>query len=569
MTKSCSPLKNIVPRGGLNSIIEKSLQEHSKLSTRQENDLNVDIDKLFTDNKQITTLQKTDWQILYGRRGTGKTTLLFKLADVIDSKPEKFASLTLSLQKCTIDLPSKIPDETKGLVQFEKFIMEIGFLLYRIYLNRTKAKNKNRRITKLLLDKLTPGNRIIQDTILKIATFAHKGTTYGALIDNRRKKIVERVINQKKSNFGIGSQVDVSLLKDASKFSLYAEAAIKKGLTITEESEYQETAVIDFTELRHDFIELLDELHIETLFILIDEWSALDRHLSPRCQVYFAEYLKRAFFGTPRICLKISAIEHESKFEDFFQGNRIGLEVGADIFVQVNLDQIYNNRVINLREFFEELIYRRLRYCEPTMDQFKSRENNNRPLEAFWDLLFHQKSGFEELINASGGIPRDFIMRFDEVVTAYDGSIEKKWQEGRILDVIIKNSITRTDEHVRKDPFLSCVFGKIEEVVKSNGDNVFLIPKTMDDELSKAIESLFASRLIHKFDLVIVPAHVRSKYDAYFLDYGTFVDITRIKRKTKQVKNTERPVQEHFPNEQLEKFIVNVQSCQTLRGENH
>ena len=195
--------------------------------------------------------------------------------------------------------------------------------------------------------------------------------------------------------------------------------------------------------------------------------------------------------------------------------------LGADIFVQVNLDQIYNNRVINLREFFEELIYRRLRHCESKIKMFASRENNDHPQDAFWDLLFANKSGFDELINASGGIPRDFINRFDAVAAAYDHSIEKKWTEHRIREAIIRHSIGRVADHVKKDPFITCIFDKIGEVIKMNDDAVFLVPKISDTKLANALESLFASRLIHGLDLAVVPEQVRSKYDAYFIDYGT------------------------------------------------
>ena len=80
--------------GGYREIIEYALHEHSSLTTRQENDPNRDISELFTDNKQVRTLEKPDWQIVFGRRGTGKTTLLNKLADVIDAK-EGYASLTI------------------------------------------------------------------------------------------------------------------------------------------------------------------------------------------------------------------------------------------------------------------------------------------------------------------------------------------------------------------------------------------------------------------------------------------------------------------------------------------
>lgn len=194
---------------------------------------------------------------------------------------------------------------------------------------------------------------------------------------------------------------------------------------------------------------------------------------------------------------------------------------------------------------------------------FASRENNDRPQEAFWDLLFANRSGFDELINASGGIPRDFINRFESVAAAYEHSVEKKWTEHRIREVIIRHSIVRVADHVKKDAFLSCIFDKIGEVIKLNDNMVFLVPKIADRKLTSAVESLFASRLIHGLDLVIVPEQVRSKYDAYFLDYGTFLDLTHTKRKmAPKRESVSWPLPEPFSNEQLAKFVVNVQSCQ-------
>jgi len=560
-SKPFLPFEPIAKASEYRAILGRALHEHSHLTTRQENDPSDDIGELFTDNKQIRTLQKADWQILFGRRGTGKTTLLNKLADVIDNGREDYATLTLSLHKCVIDLPHDTPDRIKGLVQFEKFIMEIGYLLYRIYLHRTASKNKNRRIT-ILLNRIRTEYRLIESSILNIATFAHRGTVFGAITD---KTASVGKIKEWKTTLGIGSKLDLSFLKGAEQFSNYAEASIKKNLSVIKEEKYQETAFIDFSSLKRDFVDLLDALHIKTLFILLDEWSALDRRLLPLCQVHFAEYLKRAFFGTSRICLKISAIEHESKFEDFFEGSRIGLEVGADIFAQVNLDQIYNNRVINLREFFEELIYRRLRHCDSRIKLFVGRENPDRPIDGFLELMFDDKSGFDELINASGGIPRDFINRFDAVAAAYDHSVEKRWKEHRIREVIMRHSIGRVADHVKKEAYLSCIFDKIGKVVRENNSILFLIPKLTDKRLTSAVESLFASRLIHRLDLVDVPERIRSKYDCYFIDYGIFWDLTREKQKQTaalRIDGSGWPSMLSNSNSELERFAVDISKCQ-------
>ena len=166
-------------------------------------------------------------------------------------------------------------------------------------------------------------------------------------------------------------------MRDKKDFSAFANAKILKKINELKKSEYVETAIIDFAALERDFFDLLDALNIDTLTILIDEWSSLDRRFSPISQVYFAEYLKRCFFGTHRICVKISAIEHETLFASRIDANMIGLEIGGDIFDDVNLDEIYNNRVMNLKNFFSELIFKRLKHCDIRIRIFEDHDENN------------------------------------------------------------------------------------------------------------------------------------------------------------------------------------------------
>ena len=88
--------------------------------------------------------------------------------------------LRYSVHKCIIDLPADTPDAIKGLVQFEKFIVEIGCLLYRIYINRTASKNRNRKLTRLL-NIFQREHKVVEASILSIATFAQRGVVYGTL----------------------------------------------------------------------------------------------------------------------------------------------------------------------------------------------------------------------------------------------------------------------------------------------------------------------------------------------------------------------------------------------------
>lgn len=536
--------------------LSKALHAHSSLTTRQENNPDVDISDLFTDNKQLGTLQSADWQILYGRRGTGKTTLLHKLANVIDGKPNQ-ASLTLSLQKCFVGLPSDTTEQVKGLVQFEKFIMELGYLLYRIYTNRTAFKNKNRKISKLF-NYHGKEDRLVQASILNIATFAHRGTSFGSLKKTRQKG---RKTSGKTSGFGIGAKGDISFLEGAEAFSAYANAQIQSKMEEMKETEYEEFSIIDFAALKRDFFDLLDALEITTLTILIDEWSGLDRRFDPHSQVYFAEYLRRCFFGTSRICLKISAIEHESRFFHRIDGESVGFEIDGDIFDDVNLDNIYHNRVINLTAFFEELLFKRLLHCNADLSVFEDKDKIGVPVSGFSGVIFEHERAFDELIKASGGIPRDFIKIFDSISLCHDYSVSAPWKLHRVREQIVEHSIKNLERFVKYGTLEHCILQEIRNIITTNLLRLFLIPKGIDEGIAHSLTGLFAMRMIHRQNLAGIPDLIRDKYEIYHIDYGIYLDWTRDNKENRRKVEMICPINDSTkPNDVLQ-FVVDIEKC--------
>jgi Cdc6-like AAA superfamily ATPase len=91
-----------------------ALKAHSQLTVRQETEPSVDVEDLFTDNKQLPTLLSSDWHIVYGRRGTGKTTLLSFLSKDLDAQDHR-ASLMISMAQCLVDLPQSTSPEVRNL----------------------------------------------------------------------------------------------------------------------------------------------------------------------------------------------------------------------------------------------------------------------------------------------------------------------------------------------------------------------------------------------------------------------------------------------------------------------
>jgi hypothetical protein len=510
--------------GEYRSYLTAALKAHSQLTVRQETEQSLDVAELFTDNKQLPVLLSPDWQIVYGRRGTGKTTLLSFLAKDLDEADDR-ASLMISMAQCVVDLPKGTSDEVQGLVFFEKFIIEIGHLLFRIYRNRRAEKNKNRKITRLL-NQFLDRQRLVEDRILEIATFAHRGESYGTL--EAKKSTIK---DTAKDKGGVAADASFKLPTSLTWPSIEAkiEARYARLRELNRNRTYVEEKFIDFQELRRLFTDLLEALEITQLVIIIDEWSELDRSARTWIQPFFAKYLRRSFFGDARFCVKISAIRDESIFGKMNDaGQYVGLQVGDDIFDTVNLDSIYANRMINLEEFYTVLLFRRLLYCEPRLEIFsRDLEHRKDPATGFLDFLFKDDRILPELVAASSGIPRQFILMFETIASHLDYKPGESWKFSIVRERIIYNSITHVQKALDRGTIEERLLGRIKETCDRTGSRIVLLSRECDSRVTSAIRYLYGRRLLHEINPTDVSFHVREKFHVFVVDHGCFLDWNR------------------------------------------
>ncbi|MEA2879475.1 MAG: hypothetical protein QOF14_4671 [Hyphomicrobiales bacterium] len=510
--------------GEYRSYFTAALKAHSQLTVRQETEQSVDVAELFTDNKQLPVLLSPDWQIVYGRRGTGKTTLLSFLSKDLDDADHR-ASLMISMAQCVVDLPKGTSDEVQGLVFFEKFIIEIGHLLFRIYKNQRAEKNKNRKITRLL-NQFLDRQRLVEDRILEIATFAHRGESYGSL--ETKKSTVKDSLKDKGGISGdVGFKLPTSLTWPSIEAKIEARYARLRELN--RNRTYVEEKFIDFQELRRLFTDLMEALEITQLVIVIDEWSELDRSARTWIQPFFAKYLRRAFFGDARFCIKISAIEDESIFGRMNDaGQYVGLQVGDDIFDTVNLDSIYANRMINLEEFYTVLLFRRLLYCDPRLEIFsRGAEHRRDPADGFLGFLFEDERILPELVVASSGIPRQFILLFETIASHLDYKTGTNWKFSTVRERIIYNSIAHVQKALDRGSIEERLLGRIKETSDRTGSRIILLSRDCDGRVASAIRYLYGRRLLHEINPTDVSFDVREKFYVFIVDHGCFLDWNR------------------------------------------
>jgi hypothetical protein len=96
-----------------------------------------------------------------------------------------------------------------------------------------------------------------------------------------------------------------------------------------------ESVHISFGRVRSALEGLSEVLGLKRTWILLDEWSEVPLDLQP----YLADLLHRTVLSVPTFTVKIAAIEHRSRFLIWKgKGDYIGLELGADVAADLNLD---------------------------------------------------------------------------------------------------------------------------------------------------------------------------------------------------------------------------------------
>jgi hypothetical protein len=125
---------------------------------------------------------------------------------------------------------------------------------------------------------------------------------------------------------------------------------------------------IDFPELNKALCDVRKALGLSRLFILLDEWAAIPRELQP----LLAEFLRRSFFVNSWITVKIAAVEYHSRFYD--AAGPAGIQPGTDVAAALHLDDylVYDRAPDQVSALYRSILYKHLA-VELGWDSFQSR----------------------------------------------------------------------------------------------------------------------------------------------------------------------------------------------------
>ena len=510
--------------------MERAIALHGRMPIRSER--HEHFLALFVAVPQIAVLEKSDWQVIYGRRGTGKTFLLgvteSRSRGAIQTRADYFRRRDLCIRLSAQDFVAspvggtEVSDKDRGTAYFQMFLEIL-------------CEEISQRVDTVLgspgfLDVVTGGRKRLkgqlEDATLELLSLAQIGSPVTGFAD---QKLVKDQKFEKTKSSEMGGKIAVSV--DPNKPSASAGATLqgsRSTSTSKQEQMHSESAVVPrYSQVRRKLLEIIELLNVRRINILIDEWSVLDTHATTAIQPQFAELLKRSFAGTDKISVKIATNRYQTKLNN--QGSSdsfLGLKLNADIFEGANLDRVLL-RDSDLARFFENMLFKRMSFGVPDLRAFLDSE---RSLKAsFITSIFRTRGAFVELVKGAAGVPRDFLNLFNELSKQQNESVEKKWTISDVRDTLRLRSneglVSVDGTSIGNDVLISGIY----PVVRKTGSRIFLAKKSDISRLSNAFDELFEKRFIHDFDLTAVSPTLRTEFQAFLLDYGLFLDWQRVR----------------------------------------
>lgn len=303
------------------------------------------------------------------------------------------------------------------------------------------------------------------------------------------------------------------------------EGGFSKSTTQSNEIEFSRSSTgieqyhIEFGRLRRAVNSLLSLMPSTRVWLMLDEWSSIPLDLQP----YLADLIRRTFLRSPQVTIKIGAIEHRSRFYLDDQNNSyIGFETGADISAAINLDNylVFDNDPERATDFFKVLLTKHLEaaFEEDSIVNFTASDAMQK--------AFAQETSFNEFVRATEGVPRD-------AMHLLSGAAQKAWERAISVDTIRRaalefyqtDKLSNIEENKEARDMLQFIN---EKVISHRQTRAFLISVNKTD---KVIDYLFDRRLLHILDQSKSAAHrPGERFRVYKIDYGCYVDLANTDR---------------------------------------
>lgn len=521
--------------------------------------------RFFVDNGILNELDNNANQLIVGRRGTGKTHLLGSFDEMIKSDRDKEISVMISLMKLNRD--SSIPENcTIAEYQrihatdlFEDFLKR----LFPIFLDEADsrlqllAKTISSRDAKRKLSS-------VNSLLTQLLEVVELGSPVEIL--KTSKKTIDSI---EKNGGEAGASLSFGI--DNLKPTFSAKASLGGSMTLSEEAkrviEIHANMKVDFIKARDLILRILDELEVDTMHLLIDEWMELDKRTPSGIQPIFAQLLKKTFFNTNKISVKIASVWHQTTLYDKDDMKKSkGVELKHDLIRAVDLDTAFLMSEDQVCEFCKELLFKRISYLFEKLDDIKDSEQIAQLCrdevidDIFVTELFDSFPNFRAFIIASHGIPRDLMNIFHKCSLRIKRNFENYCIDHEVIYSEARNTYN-TDKRktIRPNSEAQRLLQMVNKYMENSGRRLFIV-KNAFVPLSEALQKLVDEELVHQLPSSVTPREVKDSHKTFLIDFGNYVDWIETRKRDMGVLLNES-VLPSFPDnfeDEVEEYEIDV-----------
>ena len=441
------------------------------------------------DYESLKQVMNTANHIVFGRRGSGKSSLLLKARDELN----KNGNITIYLD-ANLFFTNNFPD-----ILIQMLIVSIDQAIK--YIEESIWFYKPFKRIKIL--KNAKKNKKDLETILNLYDNAEVRITDGD------KRLAENFIN---SELGSGLTTENNFIGsvkiNSSSKKTYQESTDTQQGFIRDKMYELNKKIYIFGQFFSDLVEFTEN----DLYIFIDDFY----FINPEIQTKLLTFIHQISKGR-KVWLKIGTIRFRSRWYSRDSGDFYGLKLGDDA-LEINLDKTLES--LDQTKYFQKEV----------LDQFDLSQGEYKPS----DLM--NTNARERLVLASGGVMRDYLRLYVDSIRLARKRINANRNDhlGKLISVVDVNNAAsvigdnKLDEIPNTDPQANISevrksFDQIKTFCFTNGHNYFLIDRD-DQKLILDVGELMDLRLIHLIKSSIsVSDKSGINYSGYILDVSQYV----------------------------------------------
>lgn len=453
----------------------------------------------FVDPGILPQTENINSQIIYGRRGTGKTHVLRVLESSLKTKDKVCViyvdARTIGSTSQFADVNVPLPARCTSL--FRDLLGEIYNGLLDFVVNQ-EGPDVDRALEQISL--------LGESASQPVETKRHESVTESQTVNTSSKSAV-------------GAQL--SSHSPSLSATIGVENARQAEIGSTYRFEYSDKVIFPSVSVP---IKTVLAIYGAQLYILLDEWSSLPLDVQP----YFAEFIKRSFLPLTNVAVKIGSLEYRSDFGVTTTNGSIGFEMGADISAFLDIDDyyVYDRNPEAITDAFANILVRHLSNELPDGYLATLGIETGAKLAS---RLFTERKVFQELVRASEGVARDLINIFSKAYFLAHRKNKQKIERDAVLEAA-RQWFEQDKQRNLSDPLRTVLRRITDEVIGSRRARSFLLPREL--AAHPTIQQLFDLRVLHLVQRGYADKEKPGvRYNIYALDYGTYVDLMNTSRK--------------------------------------